>query len=72
MSSTSEQSEDIKQYKLKVLELYLMILNCLQSFESIEDQWLVKSQTNDSLAVVKLNEITLEYYNWLKEIKDEL
>lgn len=72
LSSTSEQSEDIKQYKLKVLELYLMILNCLQSFESIEDQWLVKSQTNDSLAVVKLNEITLEYYNWLKEIKDEL
>lgn len=72
LSSTSDQSEDIKQYKLKVLELYLIILNCLQSFESTEDQWLVKLQNNDSLAVVKLNEITLEYYNWLKEIKDEL
>lgn len=72
LSGTSEQFEDIKQYKLKILELYLIILNVLNSFDEADDQWIVKSQAGDSLAVVKLGELTLEYYTWLKEIKDEI
>lgn len=69
---SSNESEDFKQFKLKVLELYMIIINCLKTFEDPEDQWFVKRDTAQRLSVVKLNEVTLEYYKWVKDLEKDL
>mgnify|MGYP001160450455 CR=1 FL=1 len=72
LANSTTAVEDIKQYKLKILELYMIILNCLKSFDDDEDKWIIKSKSVDSLSVIKLDEINLEYYEWLRELEDDL
>lgn len=72
IASNVESFEDIKQYKLKILELYLIILNCLKSFKNEDDKWIIKFQDNQSLSILTLNEITVEYFEWLKELETDL
>lgn len=72
LTNSATVVEDIKQYKLKILELYMIILNCLKSFDDDEDKWIIKSKSADSLSVIRLDEINLEYYEWLKELEDDL
>lgn len=72
LTNSATVVEDIKQYKLKILELYMIILNCLKSFDDDEDKWIIKSKSIDSLSVIKLDEINLEYYEWLRELEDDL
>lgn len=68
----SEESEDFKQFKLKVLELYMVIINCLKTFEDTDDMWFIKRDTSERLGVIKLKELTIEYYKWLKELERDL
>lgn len=72
LGSTSNDFEDFKQFKLKVLELYMIIINCLKTFESKEDQWLVKRDTSKRLGYVQLPELNIEYLRWLKELEEDL
>lgn len=56
LANSTTVVEDIKQYKLKILELYMIILNCLKSFDDDEDKWI-------------LNQKVLIHYhlsNWMK------
>ncbi|CUM63696.1 uncharacterized protein PRCAT00001280001 [Priceomyces carsonii] len=72
LTNTTTTVEDIKEYKLKILELYLVILNCLKSFENDEDKWLIKSIDSESLSIMKLDDLSTEYFEWLKELELEL
>lgn len=65
----TSSSEDLDQYKLKILELYMIILNCLRSFEDDEDRWIVKSLDDEKLCVIKYEEVKVEYYEWLAELE---
>ncbi|CAK7902241.1 hypothetical protein CAAN1_07S01574 [[Candida] anglica] len=71
-NESMEVDEDVKQYKLKILELYMIILNCLKSFENEEDQWLIKSQNLETLCVITLSELKEEYSAWLKELETDM
>lgn len=72
LSSSGTMIEDFKQYKLKVLELYMLILNCLRTFEDDEDKWILKSKSKDMLTYITMEELNVEYFEWLKELKEEL
>lgn len=68
---TFNKSNDVKQYNLKILEVYIIIINALKSFQNDEDRWLI-SHTNSGRAITKLEEIVAEYYDWLKLLELEL
>lgn len=68
----SNQSEDFKQFKLKILELYMIILNCLKTYENEEEKWIIKRDNSKKLSVIRIEELTLEYYRWLKELEHDL
>ncbi|KAG2735772.1 hypothetical protein G9P44_001986 [Scheffersomyces stipitis] len=70
--SATPTIEDVKQYKLKILELYMIILNCLKGFDNEEDQWIVKQKDAESLSIVKLEELKIEYFEWFRELEDDL
>lgn len=72
LGQASEESENFKQFKLKVLELYMIIINCLKSFHDEEDMWFIKRDTSERLGVIKLSELTIEYYEWLRELERDL
>lgn len=63
--------EDFRQYKLKILELYMIILNCLKSYSREEDRWLMKKNGN-GLSVLYIEELQLEYIEWLEQLKVEV
>ncbi|KAK6203515.1 nuclear pore protein [Scheffersomyces amazonensis] len=67
----SSFSEDTKQFKLKVLELYMIIINSLKSFEEDDDKWIIKvgSKSNE---IKTLDQLKIEYYEWSKELELEL
>ncbi|ODV81711.1 uncharacterized protein CANTADRAFT_24549 [Suhomyces tanzawaensis NRRL Y-17324] len=65
-------TDDVKQYKLKILELYMIILNCLRSFKDDEDKWILKSKDSNHLKIIRLDELKIEYYDWLKELEGDL
>ena len=68
-----EVDKDIKQYRLKVLELYMIILNVLKSFDNAEDRWIIKSaDAEDALAVSTLEELNREYAIWLQKLQNEM
>lgn len=69
---TSNKSADFKQFKLKVLELYMIIINCLKTFDDTADQWFIRRNTAQRLGVICLADITSEYYDWLKELELDL
>lgn len=68
----TNSQENLRQYKLKVLELYMIILNCLASFQDDDDKWIIKHKSGDSSSIISMNEITLEYYEWLRDLESEL
>lgn len=68
---TTTTIEDSKQFKLKILELYMIIMNCLKGFEHDDDKWLLK-QGKESNTLVKLDDIKIEYFEWIKELEREL
>lgn len=68
----SNESEDFKQFKLKILELYMIVLNCLRTFENADDKWIVKRDNTKRLGVITLEQLTIEYYKWLKELEKDL
>lgn len=59
---------DDKNFELNILELYMIIMNCLKSFKNEEDRWLIKQGVQSS-TLVKLNDISLEYNDWIRELK---
>lgn len=68
---TEKNIEDLKQYKLKILELYMIILNCLRSFDDDEDKWIL-IKDGKLLKVAQLDDIKIEHYEWLKELESEM
>jgi len=63
--------DDVKQFKLKILELYMIIINCLKSFDDDDDKWLIK-HGESSNSITKLDDIKLEYLEWIKELEKDL
>ncbi|KAI5955383.1 hypothetical protein KGF54_001944 [Candida jiufengensis] len=58
--------EQDNKIKLKILELYIIILNVLKTFE-VEDRWILV-QKNDSREILSINNLQKEYFDWLKTI----
>lgn len=54
--------QDLKLVYLKMIEFYLVIMNCLKSFENDDEKWLLSGK------IVTLNEIHGEYNNYLKKL----
>lgn len=69
---TLDNSNDIKQYNLKILEVYIIIINALKSFQSDEDRWLISHVDNGEMVITKLDQIISEYYDWLRLLELEL
>lgn len=57
---------DSPQYKLKVLELYMIILNCLRSLDE-EDMWLMGGGR-----VLGVDEVAVEYHRWMDVLRGEI
>lgn len=73
LSADSEVMIDaVKKYKLKILELYMIILNCLKTFEELDDRWIVKSEGKGKLSIMTFDQLSIEYYEWLKELEIDL
>ncbi|KAK6454819.1 nuclear pore protein [Scheffersomyces xylosifermentans] len=70
--TTTPTVEEIKHYKLKILELYMIILNCLKGYDDEDDQWIIKQKDSNSLTIVKLEELKLEYHEWFNELEEDL
>lgn len=70
--SESTEFEDYKQFKLRILELYKIIINCLKTFKEVDDRWIIKRDTSNRLVIATVDELTLEYYKWLQELEKEL
>lgn len=64
-------NDDVKQYKLKILELFMIILNALKSFDSADDKWLTKVDKAGYQTIIRLDEINLEYLEWIKELEND-
>lgn len=67
---TQVSLEDPKAIKLKVLELYLIIVNCIKSFEDEDDKWLLSIGKENKL--VTLAQLSEEYYGWFKELETDM
>lgn len=68
----SSDGEDYKQFKLRILELYKIILNCLKTFKNEDDRWIIRRDSSKQLVVATVDELTIEYCKWLKELETEL
>lgn len=60
-------NSNLKVIYLKILEFYLIILNCLKSFTNDSDKWLIKYVADDN-QLVSLQELNGEYLNYLKRL----
>ncbi|CAX42037.1 subunit of the nuclear pore complex (NPC), putaitve [Candida dubliniensis CD36] len=60
-----------RKVKLKILEIYMIILNLLKSFENNQDQWFLKN-TKEIRSIVTLNDLKLEYLEWLKNLDEDI
>ena len=69
--SNTTKAEDYKQFKLRILELYKIIINCLKTFKDADDRWLIRRNASKRLAVATVDELVVEYYKWLKELETE-
>lgn len=68
----SADGEDYKQFKLRILELYKIIINCLKTFRDTDDRWIIRRDSSKKLVVATVDELTVEYCKWLKELETEL
>ena len=59
-----------KRVKLKILELYMIVLNLMKTFAK-DDQWLVR-QLKDGREIVKMEHIEIECFEWMKNLDDDL
>lgn len=60
---------NLKIIYLKILEFYLIILNCLKSFSDNSDKWLIK-YVPDNNQLITLQELNVEYLNYLKRLNN--
>lgn len=65
-----EQNSE-RKVKLKILELYMIILNVFKSFTEDQDKWILKYSNNER-SIVQLNDLKVEYLEWLKVLDDDL
>ncbi|OBA22927.1 hypothetical protein METBIDRAFT_37079 [Metschnikowia bicuspidata var. bicuspidata NRRL YB-4993] len=71
LSSDSAQSENFQQFKLKILELYKIIVTILKTFSQEEDKWIRKRGGKKSSSVLTLTELDIEHYRWLKDLEED-
>jgi len=64
-----------KASKFQVLQMYLLILNELKSFDEVDDQWffnrLAELESSTS-QIVTANRIQIEYLEWMKNLETDL
>lgn len=58
---------DLENYRLTIVELYLIILNCLKGFAAESDRWLRKREP-EGFSVVNVDDLSLEYYEWVSQL----
>lgn len=68
--SESDKSTE-RKVKLKILEFYMIILNVFKSFTDDEDKWILK-YTGNQRSIIKLDDLKIEYLEWLKILDDDL
>lgn len=72
LMSESTEIDDYKQFKLRILELYKIIINCLKTFKENDDRWILRRDPSNKTVVATVDELTIEYYKWLKELECDL
>lgn len=70
LKDTPKADEDYRRFKLKILELYMIIINCLKSFKKDDDRWLRKKE-NGAFQVIDIQSLMLEYLDWLQELEKD-
>ncbi|CCG23859.1 Nup120 protein [Candida orthopsilosis Co 90-125] len=65
-----------KASKFQVLQMYLLILNNLKSFDDVDDQWFFNSasdaESSSSSSIITANRIQIEYLEWMKNLETDL
>lgn len=62
-----EGTPDVDNFKLKIVELYLIILNCLKGFSDDDDKWL-RRKLKGGYDIVTVNDVSQEYFRWLADV----
>ncbi|GBL49178.1 hypothetical protein CAJCM15448_14520 [Candidozyma auris] len=62
---------DYRRFKLKILELYMIIINGVRSLKNEDERW-IRRQNGQKFEIVDINTLTSEYLGWLQELEDEL
>lgn len=65
----SEAQEDYKRFKLKVLELYMIIINLVKSIHAREERW-IRVRRSKGSKLVDLKTLVTEYLMWLQLMED--
>lgn len=64
--------EDYRRFKLKVLELYMIVINTLRTFKSADEQWIIKRDISKGNTTITLSDIVTEYSDWLDDLQADL
>lgn len=64
--------EDYRRFKLKVLELYMIVINTLRTFRLADEQWIIKRDISKGNTTTTLSDIVSEYSDWLDDLQADL
>lgn len=68
---SSRARDAYRLFKLKILELYMIIINCVQSFDNEEDMW-IRRKNGPNFEVVGIKTLLHEHSNWLHDLENDI
>lgn len=71
LKDASRANDDYRKFKLKILELYMIIINCLQSFDDSSEMW-IKKNNGFEFEIMRVEELLLEHSDWLHELENDI
>lgn len=71
LKDASRANDDYRKFKLKVLELYMIIINCLQSFDDSSEMW-IKKNNGFQFEIMRIEALLLEHSDWLRELENDI
>lgn len=71
LKDASRANDDYRKFKLKILELYMIIINCLQSFDDSSEMW-IKKNNGFEFEIMRIEALLLEHSDWLRELENDI
>lgn len=68
---SSRAGDAYRLFKLKILELYMIIINCVQSFDKEEDMW-IRRKKGPNFEIVGIQTLLHEHSNWLHDLENDI